>query len=91
VLGSAGADAALGEALVAIHDRAFLIGPGFVTGVANGMLLRYLMYRSGLVPRSMAVPGLIGGPPVAASGIAVVADVRSLSTFVEVSLLRSEG
>jgi len=35
--------AALGEALVAIYDRAFLIGPGFFAGVANGMILSYLM------------------------------------------------
>lgn len=73
--GTAGADAAVGEAFVAIYDRAFLIGPGFFAGVANGMILGYLMYRSGLVPRGMAVLGLIGGPLVAASGIAVMFDV----------------
>jgi hypothetical protein len=73
--GTAGTDAALGEAFVAIYDRAFLIGPGFFAGVANGMILGYLMYRSGLVPRGMAILGLIGGPLVAASGIAVMFDV----------------
>ena len=36
------------------------------------MLLGYLMYRSGLVPRRMAMLGLIGGPLVVASGIAVL-------------------
>jgi hypothetical protein len=69
------ADAALGEAFVAIYDRAFLIGPGFFAGLANGVILGYLMYRSGLVPRGMAVLGLIGGPLVMASGIAVMFDV----------------
>ena len=73
--GTAGTDTALGEAFVAIYDRAFLIGPGFFAGVANGMILGYLMYRSGLVPRGMAMLGLIGGPLVAASGIAVMFDV----------------
>ena len=73
--GTAGTDAALGEAFVAIYDRAFLIGPGFFAGVANGMILGYLMYRSGLVPRGMAMMGLIGGPLVVASGIAVMFDV----------------
>jgi uncharacterized protein DUF4386 len=73
--GTAGAGAALGQAFVAIYDRAFLIGPGIFAGVANGMILGYLMYRSGLVPRGMAVLGLIGGPLVAASGIAVMFDV----------------
>jgi hypothetical protein len=69
------ADAALGEAFVAIYDRAFLIGPGFFAGLANGVILGYLMYRSGLVPRGMAGLGLIGGPLVMASGIAVMFDV----------------
>jgi Domain of unknown function (DUF4386) len=35
-------------------------------------LLGYLMYRSALVPRAMAVLGLIGGPLVCASGVAVL-------------------
>jgi len=34
--------------------------------------LGYLMYRSGLVPRRMAVLGIVGGPLVCASGIAVM-------------------
>jgi hypothetical protein len=32
----------------------------------------YLMYRSGLVPRQLAMLGLIGGPLICATGIAVV-------------------
>src|SRR5215210_6662170 len=64
--GTAGADAAslvtAGKSLVALHDWTFLFGPGLVAGVGNGMLLGYLMYRSGLVPRRMAMLGLIGGP-----------------------------
>ena len=74
--GTAGADAgslvAVGKSLVALHDWTFLLGPGFVVGVGNGLILGYLMYRSGLVPRRMAVLGLIGGPLVCASGIAVM-------------------
>ena len=63
---AAGADAAslltVGKSLVALHDWTFLLGPGFVVGVGNGLMLGYLMYRSGLVPRGMALLGLIGGP-----------------------------
>jgi hypothetical protein len=71
-----GADAgSLGVALAAIKDWTFLLGPGFVVGVGNGLLLGYLMYRSGLVPRGMAVLGLIGGPLICLSGIAVLFDV----------------
>ncbi|HZB96288.1 MAG TPA: DUF4386 domain-containing protein, partial [Herpetosiphonaceae bacterium] len=69
-----GADAAtltlVGQALVAIHDWTFLLGPNFVVGVGNGLMLGYMMYRSALVPRPMAVLGLIGGPLLCASGIA---------------------
>jgi len=60
------------RSLVAIHDWSFLLGPGFIVGVGNGLLLGYMMYRSGLVPRRMAMLGLVGGPLVCASGIAVL-------------------
>jgi Domain of unknown function (DUF4386) len=73
---AAGADAAsltlVGQALVAIHDWTFLLGPGFVVGVGNGLILGYMMYRSGLVPRPLAVLGLIAGPLLCAAGIAVL-------------------
>ena len=64
--GASGAEAialeAQGNTLVSIYDRAFLFGPGLVVGFGNGLMLGYLMYRSGLVPRGMAILGLIGGP-----------------------------
>jgi hypothetical protein len=68
----AGSLVAVGQSLVAIHDWTFVLGPGFVVGVGNGLMLGYLMYRSGLVPRRMAMLGLVGGPLVCASGLAVV-------------------
>jgi len=62
-----------GKALVAVHDWTFLFGPGFIgAGFGNGILLGFLMYRSRLVPRPMAALGLIGGPLVCASAIAVL-------------------
>jgi hypothetical protein len=68
-----GADAgAIGYTLAALKDWTFILGPGFVVGVGNGLLLGYLMYRSGLVPRPLAVLGLVGGPLICASGIAVM-------------------
>jgi hypothetical protein len=74
--GAAGADAAslltAGKSLVAVHDWTFLLGPGFIVGVGNGLILGYLMYRSGLVPRGMALLGLIAGPVLCAGGIAVL-------------------
>ena len=80
---TAGTDTALGEAFVPIYDRAFLIGPGFFAGLANGVVLSYLMYRSGLVPRGMAMLGLIGGPLVMASGIAIMFDVTERGSALQ--------
>jgi hypothetical protein len=75
--GAAGGDSLVmdGRSLVAIHDWTFLLGPGWVVGLGNGLLLGYLMYRSGLVPRGMAMLGLIGGPLIIASGTGVLFDV----------------
>jgi Domain of unknown function (DUF4386) len=75
--GAGGADSLvpIGRSLVAIHDWTFLLGPGWVVGVGNGLILGYLMYRSGLVPRGMAILGLIGGPLIIASGTAILFDV----------------
>jgi hypothetical protein len=56
----------------ALKDWTFLLGPGFVVGIGNGLLFGYLMYTSGLVPRRMVWLGLIGGPLNCASGIAVM-------------------
>jgi hypothetical protein len=74
--GAANADTAslvtAARSFVALHDATFLLGPGFFAGIGNGMLLGYLMYRSGLVPRGLALLGLIGGPVVVAAGIAVL-------------------
>jgi hypothetical protein len=58
--------------LAAIKDWTFLLGPGWVVGWGNGLILGYLMYRSGLVPRQMAMLGLVGGPLIIVSGTAVL-------------------
>jgi len=84
---AAGADAAslltAGKSLVALHDWTFLLGPGFMVGVGNGLLLGYLMYTSALVPRAMAVLGLIGGPLIIVSGIAVLFGVIEAGGVVQ--------
>ncbi len=70
--GASGTDAAsldaLSETLVAFQDLTFLVGPGFVCGT-NTVLMAYLMYRSGLVPRFIGVLGLVGGPLVFAANV----------------------
>jgi hypothetical protein len=65
-LGGAGGDSEsleiAGRTLVAFHDWTFLLGPQFCAGFGTGLLLGYLMYKSGLVPRRVTLLGLIGGP-----------------------------
>jgi hypothetical protein len=56
-----GALSVAGELLVDFHDWTFLLGPGFCVGV-NGIVLGWLFYKSGLVPRWLAMFGLVGGP-----------------------------
>ena len=58
--------------LAAIKDWTFLLGPGWVVGWGNGLILGYLMYRSELVPRRAALLGLIAGPLIIVSGTAVM-------------------
>ena len=63
---------AVGKSLIAIKNWTFLLGPGFVDGIGTGLMLGWLMYRSGLVSRRVALFGVVGGPLLAASGIAVL-------------------
>jgi hypothetical protein len=76
--GTGGANASLvavGRGLVAFHDQTFLLGPQFCAGIGNGILLGYLMWRSGLVPRGMAMIGLVGGPLAVLGGVGVLLDL----------------
>jgi hypothetical protein len=70
-----GATPALGQGIEAIYEWSFRIGPGFFVGVGNGLILGYMMYRSALVPRGLAIFGLIGGPLIILMGVLVIFDV----------------
>jgi hypothetical protein len=67
--------AELAVSLAALKDWTFLFGPGFVVPFGNGLILGYLMYSSGLVPRWMPWLGLIGGPLLLFANIGVLFDV----------------
>lgn len=75
-IGASGAAAAAlemqGNALVSVYSWAFQFGPGLVVGIGNGLILGYLMYRSGLVPRRMAMLGLVGGPMLVVAFVLVL-------------------
>jgi len=66
------AENSIAYTLAAIKDWTFNLGPGWVVGWGNGLILGYLMYRSGLVPRWMCWLGLVGGPLNILSGTLVM-------------------
>jgi hypothetical protein len=66
---------AQGNSLVNTYEWCFLFGPGLVVGFGNGLILGLLMYRSELVPRGMAMIGLIGGPLIILSFVLQLFDV----------------
>ena len=70
---SAGAsEATVAYTLAAIKDWTFILGPGWVVGWGNGLILGYMMYRTQLVPRPWPWLGLIGGPLLIATGTAIL-------------------
>ncbi len=66
------AEGTVAYTLAAIKDWTFLLGPGWVVGLGNGLILGYMMYRTHLVPRPWTWLGLIGGPLIIISGTAVL-------------------
>jgi len=64
-----------GDSLAHAYQWAFEWGPGLVTGIGNGLLLGYLMYATGLVPRPLAILGLVGGSILVLSAMLILAGV----------------
>jgi len=80
----------LAVSLAALKDWTFLFGPGFIVPFGNGLILGYLMYTSGLVPRGMAWLGLIGGPLLLFSSIGTLFDWWDAGTTVPALLVIPE-
>lgn len=64
--GDSGAGDGVDAALVAVHDWAFLVGPGFMPAV-NAALFGAVLFRARLVPRIIPIVGFIGAPLLATS------------------------
>jgi hypothetical protein len=69
---SAAGLAVVGNAFLAMQEWTFNLGPAFVVGVGNGCILGWMMFRTGLVPRRLALLGLVGGTLIIVSGSAAV-------------------
>lgn len=63
------------------HDAAFLVGQGLVIAV-NTLVLAWLLWDSGRVPRALAVLGLVGGTLVLISNTAQLWGVIAFSGTV---------
>ena len=85
------AEGTVAYTLAAIKDWTFLLGPGWVVGWGNGLILGYMMYRTRLVPRPWPWLGLIGGPLLIITGTAILfagndpsSGLRSLQGFLTI-------
>ncbi|POH63670.1 MULTISPECIES: DUF4386 domain-containing protein [Cryobacterium] len=62
---------AVAAALLALQDGTLLFGPGFALGIGS-ILLASLIFTSRLVPRAIAVLGLVGGAIITISTVLVI-------------------
>ena len=67
-----------------MKDWTFLFGPGLIVPFGNGLILGYLMYKSGLVPRWMPWLGLIGGPLLLIGNVGVLFDLWDQTGLVSI-------
>jgi Domain of unknown function (DUF4386) len=74
--------AVLAVSLASLKDWTMLFGPGLVVPFGNGLLLGYLMYTSGLVPRPLALLGLIAGPVLLVGNLGVLFGVWEVTGAV---------
>jgi uncharacterized protein DUF4386 len=70
-----GDEGAIAYTLAEIKDWTFKLGPGWVVGIGNGLILGLLMLWSGLMPRWLALIGVIGGPLQTLAGTGVLFDL----------------
>jgi hypothetical protein len=76
-----------GASLVATYNATFLLGQTLMPAM-NGLLLGYLMYRSGLVPRLIPAMGLVGGFLMASSVMGQIIGINEpISVWSGIALL----
>ena len=86
-LRDASPDAAdLAVSLAALKDWTFLFGPGLTVPFGNGLILGYLMYTSGLVPRPLALLGLIAGPVLLVANLGVLFGLWEITDPVAIAV-----
>jgi hypothetical protein len=91
IAGTAGADPTalvmIGQSLVAVYSWTFGLSQGLMP-VACDLLLGYVLYRSGLVPRILPIIAFVGAPLLLASDVAVFFGVIDrVSSFTGVATI----
>ncbi|MCA9327996.1 DUF4386 domain-containing protein [Candidatus Saccharibacteria bacterium] len=59
------------QTLAMLYDKIFLVSQSFLPAV-NDLLLGFLLYKSGLVPKALAMLGMVGALPLAIGFVAVL-------------------
>ncbi len=77
----------LAVSLAALKDWTMLLGPGLVVPVGNGLILGSLMYASGLVPRPLAILGLIAGPVLLVGNLGVLFGLWTVTGLIGLFVL----
>lgn len=65
---------AVAHALTVLYNRIFLLGQSFMPAICD-LLLGWMLYRSRLVPKSLALLGMLGAAPLLAGYFAVLLGV----------------
>jgi hypothetical protein len=81
------AAADLAVSLGALKDWTALFGPGLVVPVGNGLILATIMYTSGLIPRPLALLGLIAGPVLLVGNLGILFGAWELTGLVGLFVL----
>lgn len=69
---ASGTDALVtGHALAVLYYRIFLLGQSFMPAICD-LLLGYMLYKSRLVPRALAIIGMVGAVPLLAGYVAML-------------------
>jgi hypothetical protein len=86
VAGTAGTDptslVTTGHSLVAVYNWTFLLSQSLMPVIVD-LLLGYVLYRSGLVPRILPITAFVGAPMLLASDIAVFFGVYAKGSLID--------
>lgn len=69
---ASGTDALVtGHAMAVLYDRIFLLGQSLMPAICD-LLLGYMLYKSRLVPRGLAIIGMVGAVPLLAGYVSML-------------------